>query len=507
MQKILTAGQIRRADAFTIEHEPISSIDLMEGAAFACYKWIAENTPDKKNVVIVCGTGNNGGDGLALARMLSNERHVEVFILHSDKSSDDFKTNLERLNNCNDVKINTITPQETFYIPQSTDILIDAVFGTGLSRPAKGWYADVLTTMNNHRRSTHIAIDIPSGLFADTPTPPDGTIFEADITLTFQFAKLSFLFAENYRFVGDFVVLPIGLSPQFTDNEYTPYHLTDDIAIPEILLQRPKFSHKGTYGHCLLIAGSYGKMGAAILSAKACLRTGAGLVTAHVPKNGVVCMQTAFPEAIVSIDNDEQVFSAPPEDLSRYNTVAIGPGIGTSGKTVAAIGNLFEKYTKPVVIDADAINCIALDKSLLEKLPENSILTPHHKELERLVGPWENGFERLEIQRQISQYHKVTIIFKGAHTSVSLPDGKVFFNTTGNAGMATAGSGDVLTGIIAGLMAQGIKPEMAAIYGVFLHGKAGDRAFVQKGLSLIASDIVENICNICQSPITQDITQ
>ena len=493
MQKIFSASQIRSADAYTIQHEPILSLDLMERAVTACYGWICAHLPQAREVTIVCGTGNNGGDGLALARMLGKDRKVSVVVVDSDNKSPDFKTNLERLEKCPNVLVTTWNQFDTYKIPSGTELLIDAVFGTGLNRLVEDWRAAAIKAMNAHKSSIHLAIDMPSGLFADKPTPADSAVFEADITLSFQFAKMAFLFPENHRFVGQFVILPIGLSQEFISSEPTSNYLVDSVVEPAQLTHRPKFSHKGTYGHALLVAGSYGKMGAAILSARACLRTGAGLVTTHIPKQGVVCMQSAFPEAMVSIDGDEAVFSSLPADLERYNVVAVGPGIGTSDKTQAAISQLLNQCAKPMVIDADAINCIAMKKSLLDDIPANSILTPHPKEFERLAGKWDNDFERLAKQRDFSARQKVIVVFKGAHTTVTLPDGRAFFNTTGNPGMATAGSGDVLTGIIAALLAQGLSPAAAAVCGVFLHGRAGDRAFSDKGNGLIASDIVESL--------------
>lgn len=493
MQKIFSASQIRQADAYTIQHEPIPSIDLMERAVTACYGWICSHLPQAREVTIVCGTGNNGGDGLALARMLGKDRKVSVVVVDSDNKSPDFKNNLERLEKCPNVLVTTWNQFDTYEIPSGTELLIDAVFGTGLNRPVEDWRAAAIKAMNAHKSSIHLAIDMPSGLFADKATPADSAVFEADITLSFQFAKMTFLFPENHRYVGQFFILPIGLSQEFISSEPTSNYLVDSVMEPAQLTHRPKFSHKGTYGHALLVAGSYGKMGAAILSARACLRTGAGLVTVHLPKRGVDCMQTAFPEAMVSVDADESVFSEPPASLDRYSVVAMGPGIGTEPKTRRAIRNLLPLCQKPMVIDADAINCIALEQDLLDKVPENSIFTPHHKEFERLAGEWADDFERLAKQRDFSARHKVIVVFKGAHTTVTLPDGRAFFNNTGNPGMATAGSGDVLTGIIAALLAQGLSPAEAAVCGVFLHGRAGDRAFSDKGNGLIASDIVENV--------------
>ncbi len=493
MQKIFSAEQIRRADAYTIQHEPVSSVDLMERAATTCYEWIKAEMPEKRHIAIVCGTGNNGGDGLVLARLLSTCSSVETYILDFGKHSVDFDINLARLKQCQNAKIHCLGISDRLVIPADADLLIDAVFGTGLSRVAEGPYADAIVAMNRCRDALKMAIDVPSGLFADEHTPPVAAVFQADVTLTFQFAKQAFLFAENHHFVGNFVVLPIGLSQQYIDNEPTRRFLVDHISLPDKVVNRPKFSHKGTFGHVLLVAGSYGKMGAAILSARACLRSGAGLVTAHIPQQGVACMQPAFPEAMVSVDANNELFSAPPSGLERYNVVAVGPGIGTDETTIAALEQLLNRCTAPMVIDADAINCLAKSKNLIDDVPPNSIITPHYKEFERLAGIWADDFERMEKQRQFSLEHHVIVVFKGAHTTISFPDGSVFFNTTGNVGMATAGSGDVLTGIIAGLLAQGLSPQEAALCGVFLHGRAGDMAFADKGNSLIASDIVEGI--------------
>ena len=493
MQKIFSAEQIRRADAYTIQHEPVSSVDLMERAATACFEWIRASMPEKRRIAIVCGTGNNGGDGLVLARLLGSCSSAETYILDFGRHSADFDINLERLKQCQSAKIHCLGISDSLVVSADTELLIDAVFGTGLSRVAEGPYADAIAAMNRCHDALRIAIDVPSGLFADEHTPNGAAVFQADVTLTFQFAKQAFLFAENHHFVGNFVVLPIGLSQDYIDNEPTQRFQVDHISLPDNVANRPKFSHKGTFGHVLLVAGSYGKMGAAILSARACLRTGAGLVTAHIPRKGVDCMQSSFPEAMVSVDAHDELFSAPPSDLERYDVVAVGPGIGTSESTIAALEQLLNRCTAPMVLDADAINCLAKSKVLIDDVPPNSILTPHYKEFQRLAGSWDNDYERLEKQRRFSSEHRVIVVFKGAHTTISLPDGRVFFNTTGNPGMATAGSGDVLTGIIAALLAQGLSPAEAAVCGVFIHGRAGDRAFSDKGNGLIASDIVEGI--------------
>ena len=495
-KKIFSAEQMRAADTYTIRHEPITSIGLMERAAGACCKWILENLTGQNNISIICGTGNNGGDGLAVARMLNGKRNISVIILKiSENPSADFCKNYERLKKCTEVQIMELEKNSPPEIPQDTDLLIDAVFGTGLSRAPESWVKDIIETMNASP-ATKLAIDVPSGLFCDRSSKGN-TVFHADTTLSFELPKLAFLLPENGKHVGNFHILPIGLHRNYINETHTPFYYIDKIDGNDILPCRAKFSHKGSFGHVLIIAGSYGKTGAAMLASKACLRTGAGLVTNHLPQKCVDCMQASFPEAMVSIDGNSHCFSSLPQDLDKYTVAAIGPGLGTSAETQNALRKFLSIWGKAAVLDADALNCISLNDNILSVIPENSILTPHPKEFERLAGTWGNDFERLEKQCRFSKLHNVIVVLKGAHTSISVPrrngEVDVFFNSTGNPGMATAGSGDVLTGIIAGLLAQGVSPEKAAILGVYLHGEAGDNAMKDKGYSLIASDIIENL--------------
>ena len=348
-KKIFSAEQMRSADAYTIQHEPISSIDLMERASSACYKWILENLPENKNITIVCGTGNNGGDGLAIARMLSEQRNVTTIVLKiSQNPSPDFCQNYERLKKCPKVKIVEIDKGETLPLLQKTDLLIDAIFGTGLSRGLEGWTKDIILQMNEVV-ATKLSIDVPSGLFCDKSSKGN-TCFQADITLTFELPKLAFLFPENEKFVGNFYVLPIGLHPKHIEHTNATFYFVENVNITEFLPQRKKFSHKGTFGHSLIIAGSYGKMGAAILATKACLRAGAGLVTAHLPQKGIDCMQTAFPEAMISIDENEMCFSSIPQNLEKYTVAAIGPGLGTSDYTQKHSKNSLKLGTNPLCL-------------------------------------------------------------------------------------------------------------------------------------------------------------
>lgn len=492
MQKIFTVDKIRLADQFTIEQEPVLSIDLMERAAKACAAWITERTDKTCSFAIFCGPGNNGGDGLAIARLLSEEDYkVHVFILDAERHSDDFVVNRDRLKIYNGIKVETISKPADFPSLTEDDILIDALFGSGLSKPLSDLPAKLVSHLNE-QNCLKIAIDIPSGLFADKSSK-NTERFQADYTLSFQFPKLAFMMAENDAFVGNWQVLDIGLSQEFIQNKETPFYFIESKTAIELLQPRAKFSHKGIYGHGLLIAGSLGKMGAAILAGKAAMRSGAGLITVHHPKSGSSIIPTAVPELMTSIDENENVFSKIP-DLTAYSSIAIGPGLGTAKASQSAFKFLIQESKVPLIIDADALNILSENKTWLSFLPKNSILTPHLKEFERLTGKAENDFDRLEKQIAFAKKYQCYLILKGAHTSIASPDGKVFFNSTGNPGMATGGSGDVLTGILLGLKAQNYSVLHTCLLGVFLHGLAGDFASENKGQSsMIASDIVESI--------------
>ncbi len=488
--KILKAAQIRAADAYTIRHEPIASIDLMERAAQTFTDWCLTHLDfGEKAIVIYCGTGNNGGDGLAIARILSYKGFsVEVTVVHSEKpGAEDFKANLARYETSASVR-HIVSVGE---VPEQIDgdIVIDALFGTGLSRSLEGLHVAVIEAINAGT-SQVIAVDIASGLFSDGQTP--GTaIVRPRYTLSFQVPKLAFVIPENEPYVGEWHVLDIGLHKGFLESEATPYYLFEVSAAAALLTSRKKYAHKGDFGRALLIAGSYGKMGAAILAGKAALRSGLGLLTLHAPKAGYAILQTAVPEAMVSVDDAEHYFSNLPY-LEPYGTIGIGPGLDQQAATHTALTALLHQSKHPMVLDADALNIISVRRELLEALPSGSILTPHPKEFERLAGGFDHGFDRLELQRSFSMTYGVYVVLKGAHTALSTPEGSVYFNTTGNPGMATAGSGDVLTGVITALLAQGHTPEVAALLGICLHGLAGDLAKQEKGeVSLIASDIIE----------------
>jgi hydroxyethylthiazole kinase-like uncharacterized protein yjeF len=494
--KILSTSQIREADAYTIAHEPIASIDLMERAASACANWIAERYSDGAILYFFCGTGNNGGDGLAIARILNNTKYynIKFFVLrHSDKASPDFSTNLSRLAKSKNVDITDIS--EIAQLPElpETAVVIDALIGSGLSKPLSGLLADVVDHINKSKAETIISIDIPTGLFAEDNSANTGKVIQADYTLTFELPKLAFLFPENAPFVGDWQVLPIGLSKEFIAQASTNYHyITEELILP-LLKKLDKFSHKGTFGHALIIAGSKGKMGAAVMAAKSALRAGAGLVSAHIPNCGYTVLQSTVPEAMCETDANETHISGRIK-TGNCNAVAVGPGIGNDPDTVRALKLLIQDTTINMVYDADALNIIAENKTWFPFLRGGSILTPHPKEFERLFGKSDNSFERLKLQREMAMKYGFYIVLKGAHTAIAFPDGTVYFNSTGNPGMATGGSGDVLTGIVCGLLAQGYKPYEASVLGVYLHGIAGDIAaekMSEQGMT--ALDIIEGV--------------
>jgi len=498
--KILSANQIREGDAFTIKHEPIKSIDLMERAAEKCFDWIYENAPkvfpankEERDWVfnVFCGVGNNGGDGLVIARLLNkNGYDVKVFIVEfSDKYSSDFQTNYEKIKKSK-ISISHIKKPADIPEIESGSMVIDAIFGTGITRKADGVAAAVIRAINQSE-SRVVAIDLPSGLMdADNSANDSTAIVNAHFTLALEFIKLAFLFPENEQHVGISKLIKIGIHPGFIEAVETTSYLTQEIDIQKLLKPRSKFAHKGTFGHTLIVAGSHGKYGAACLSAKGAMRSGAGLVSVLAPKSGMSAIQSSFNEAMYLPGNGED-FLIGEFAHQNFDSIAVGPGIGTKDETALFLKSLFSQVKIPVVLDADAINLLAADTKLLNLVPENSILTPHPGEFKRLAGDWTNDYERHQKQISFSQKHKVYVVLKGAHTSISCPDGHVHFNSTGNSGMATAGSGDVLTGVIASLLAQGYKPKEAAIIGVYMHGHAGDIALWDTGYeAMLASDII-----------------
>ena len=512
--KILTAEETRKADAYTIAHEPVKSIDLMERAAKACVSWLTSAVSplslDNRakgegwerssgvggEVRIFCGMGNNGGDGLAIARLLAAKKFkVEVYIIrYSDKCSPDFLINEKRLKKVKGVKIHNIASAAGFPLTinhQPLTIVVDCLFGSGLNKPVEGLAAEAVKLINRSGCPV-VSIDIPSGLFADTHSlSKDAAIVRANHTLSFESPKLAFMFPENGEYVGGFTVLDIGLLEGFIAGLPSKNYFVRDIEARFLHKKRSRFGHKGTYGHALIVAGGYGKMGAAVLAGRACLSAGAGLVTAHIPKCGYEIIQTANPEVMVQTDSEEKSISDNIK-IEKYNAIGIGPGIGMEKETQNALKVLIQNASIPLVLDADALNILSENKTWLSFLPPNCILTPHPGEFKRLAGQADNDFERLQLQKEFSIKHRVYLVLKGAQTCITCPDGDVYFNSTGNPGMATAGSGDVLTGIITGLLAQGYDSKKAAVLGVYLHGLAGDMAAARfSEESLISGNIIK----------------
>ncbi|MBM3403449.1 MAG: NAD(P)H-hydrate dehydratase [Bacteroidetes bacterium] len=493
--KILPAELIRQADAYTMEHEPIRDIDLMERAASKCTEWLINYLRHEHEVHVFCGSGNNGGDGLVIARLLRAAGvKVKACLVETASSlSASNQINLDRLRHHYPDILCTISHLND--IPTQSDdiVIIDALFGSGLNKPVTGFVADIIRRLND-QQGVIIAVDVPSGLFIDRPTQhKTSAVIKADYTLTFSPPKLAFFFPENDASVGHWQLLDIGIMKEFTDQCDVPNFMLEAEMLKGFRIQRNKFSHKGHFGHALIIAGSYGKIGAAVLASRACLRSGSGLVTAHVPRSGVPIIQTAVPEAMVHPDADDLHLTGIPV-LDNYQAIAVGPGIGTEKQTANTLKLLIQNSPVPLVMDADALNILAGHKTWMAFLPKNTILTPHPKEFERIAGKSSNDFERNKTQRDLSVKYQVFVVLKGAHTAITCPDGSCYFNTTGNPGMATGGSGDVLTGILAGLLAQHYTPLAACLFAVYLHGLAGDMAASVCGQeSLIAGDIIENL--------------
>ena len=491
--KILKADQIRSWDQYTIAHEPIASIDLMERAATKCFEWLDGNGWLVDSFAVFCGKGNNGGDGLAIARLLAiGGCKVSVHILEfGHRGTEDFQTNLAKLHLYPSVDIHFIQDKNNFHPLTKDTVVIDALFGSGLTRPPDGITSNLIDHINNSG-CTIIAIDVPSGMSVDQSSTGN-KIVKANYTLSFQCYKLAFLMAENAAFIGEVIILDIGLLPEFLSSLDSNLELIDKSIIRSIYKPRNRFAHKGNFGHVMIIAGSYGKTGAAVLSAKACLRSGVGLLTCFIPKCGYEVLQISVSEAMVMTDANSSIITKIDDDILKYDSIGIGPGIGTASETQAAIRELVSIYKRPIVLDADALNGLSMEKKL-PALPPGSILTPHPKEFERLLGESKNDFERIEKALQNAKLINCVIVLKGHHTFIATASGKGCFNNTGNAGMATAGSGDVLTGMITGLLAQGYSSEDASILGVHLHGLAGDIATKEFSKeAMIAGDIIDSI--------------
>ncbi|WP_430812574.1 MULTISPECIES: NAD(P)H-hydrate dehydratase [unclassified Carboxylicivirga] len=492
--KIFPVSQIANIDRYTIAHEPIAAIDLMERAAQAFYRRFVAIYPHG-DVSVLVGPGNNGGDALVVARLLLLDgRRVQVFLMSdSVMLGDEAALNLKRLRKIQD-DVQVLISVDQFDRIDSQDIVVDGLFGSGLNRPLKGLYKQLVQYINTADNAV-VSIDVPSGLFGeDNPTNDMEGIVKADLTISFQFPKLAFLLPENEAYVGQWQVVDIGLHPHIIQQSVTGFSLSESHDVKILLKKHSRFSHKGCFGHALLLAGNYGKMGAAVLASKACLKAGVGLLTTHVPRLGYPIIQTAVPEAMASIDRSDILLSEFPQ-LDAYAALAIGPGIGTKPNTFGALRALLQRLQgKPIVLDADALNMLAAHPYLWESVPDNAILTPHPGEFDRLAGKSTNAYDRLQKAVRLAKEKSVILVLKGAYTAVIAADGHCYFNASGNYGMATAGSGDVLTGMLLALLAQGYLPLEAARLGVYLHGLAADLLLGQSAEeAIVASDIISNI--------------
>lgn len=488
--KILSSQAIREIDAKTIEYDGIFSHELMEKAATAFYDNFINRYPNpQKTIALFCGTGNNGGDGLAVARALHlTGFEVKVFVVKiSDKYSHDCALNLERAQKTG-VPISTVHTNHDIPEMSRFDIIIDAIFGTGLSRELSGLAKDVIDCINKSKKIV-LSIDVSSGLFLDKFT---SFAVEATETITFQIPKLALFLPENAKFVGKLSTVDIGLNAQAIEEAETDICLLTSQNISSKLKPLTKFAHKGTQGHALIIGGSLGKIGAVSLASKATLKSGCGLVTAYVPQCGLIPLQSNFPEAMVIQDNNPSHISSILFNI-KPDAIAIGMGMGKHEETQQAFQLFLQHNKTPLVVDADALNILSENSDWLSMLQSNTILTPHPGELSQLIGHWENDFHKIELTRAFAQKYQVIVIVKGAHTLI-IDSTHMYVNSSGTPALATAGSGDVLSGILAGLLAQGYDPMEAAQVGVFIHGmtatitsdEINPRAF-------IAGDIIDNI--------------
>lgn len=492
--KLLSANQLKEIDAQTIINEPISSIGLMERAARNCLFRIIKFSEEESTYVIVCGKGNNGGDGLAIARLLNErDRKTTVAIInYTENETNEFKHNLNLLQEQNlstIIDINSIEDLKQIDFRNKTTI--DSILGIGINKPVDGLLKDVIEYINQ-TATTVISIDVPSGMFPDAINDKN-TIINASKTITFQLPKYNFVFPENLQKIGSFDVIDIGLDIKAIDNATTQHYFVSKKTIKLLFKKRNIYAHKGNFGHALLICGSKGMFGSAQLSARACLRAGAGLLTIKIPAGAVISMQTNLPEAMVIADEEENFISSLP-DLNKFTSVGIGCGIGQEKQTQNVLKLLIQNVKSPLVLDADALNILSENKTWLSFLPKYSILTPHPKEFDRLCGAHTLAYQRLNSAKEFAIKYQVIIVLKGIYTACVMPDGNVFFNSTGNPGLAKAGSGDTLTGIITGLLARGYAPNHAAVLGVYLHGLAADLCLKKNHVeSLLASDVIEKI--------------
>ena len=472
MLPLLTAPQIRDADAYTIAHEPVAAIDLMERAAMAFAEAFYHHFPQiKSKIAVYCGTGNNGGDGLAIARLLHGFGYdlIDVKVARfSERSTDNFNTNLERLK-ATRVPITEIKPGEDF-AEENAEIIIGALLGTGLNKALASDFKRLVEYLNSLNR-TVVSVDVPAGLFADGEVPATATVLRSDLVITFQQPKINFLLPESGPHIGRWETLDIGIDKNFTISVNSPYQLVQEEDIRSKLKPRHRFSNKGSYGHTLVVAGQPETMGAALLASSAAVHAGSGLTSACVPESGLIALNSYLPEVMAIVRKPDEL---PSIGWEKFTTIAVGPGLGKDAMSLALFGLVLENYHNPIVIDADALNMLAENPGLWEFVPKGSIITPHMKEFDRLFGEHNNWWQRLQTGREKAREHGIYVVLKNDYSITITPDDRLYFNSTSNAAMASGGMGDVLTGVIAALLAQQYSAEDACIIGNYIHGKAGD---------------------------------
>ena len=494
--KLFSKEQIYEGDKITTERQKISSTELMERAGIQIFNWMHSRMQGAQVPIhVFCGIGNNGGDGLVLARhLITHGYNVITYIVNcSDKRTKDFLINYDRIKNVTKDWPKMLSCKNDFseIVIDEKDIIVDAIFGIGLNRPPNDWVIELFERFRASKAFT-LSVDIPSGLYSDKAVENEKAVVNAGYTLSFQSPKLAFFLPETAKFTVQWEALDIGIDRDYLMQTETEVELISKYEVLPLYKPREKFSHKGDFGHVMILGGSYGKIGAVNLASRAALSAGAGLVTAYVPKCGYQSLQTAIPEVMVITDENETHVSNIKFDIEP-TVIGVGVGLGTTTETAKAFEAFLKKNKTPLVIDADGLNLLSKKKTLLKLLPEQSILTPHPKELERLVGKWSDDFEKLKKVKAFSKKYNVIVLIKGAN-SITVYLDKLYINTTGNPGMATAGSGDVLTGIISGLVAQGYESLSATVFGVYLHGKSADIALEDYGYqSLIASHIIETV--------------
>lgn len=490
--KIFSKEQIYKGDKITAKKQNISSTELMERAGYQIFNWLHVRMQGAQVPIhVFCGIGNNGGDGLVVARQLIiHGYNVKTYVVNcSEKRTKDFLVNYDRIKETTKKWPEMLNCEADFPEIGPDDIIIDAVFGIGLNRPPNDWVKGLFQHFKASKAFT-LAIDMPSGMFPDKVTKDEKGVVWANHTLSFASPKLVFFLPQTAKYTQQWEILDIGLDPEYLNTTETEAELVGKIEMLNVYQPREKFSNKGSFGHSLIIGGSFGKIGAVLLSSRAALSIGAGLVTSFVPKCGYSILQTAFPEAMVITDKDEEIITDIQFDIEP-TCIGIGIGMGTDEKSSSAFGKFLKENKQPLVVDADAINMLSINNEFLKLLPKETILTPHPKELERLIGKWKDDFDKLKKVKEFSKTHNVIIVLKGANTITVFND-KLYINSTGNPGLSTGGTGDVLTGIITGLLSQGYEPLLAAVFGVYLHGRSADIAVDDYGYqSLIASHVID----------------